>query len=250
MQRSNTYIVLFSLGMTVFLGGVLSMTTSYLRPLQQKQIELDAKKKIITAVLDVGSLETEEEILSLYQRRFASKVVDYRGEEVTQDEEGRPLLAEHVNVAKNYKRKAEERLYPVFMLMSGDQQRVEAFVFPMFGNGLWDWISGYIALEGDLSTIRGVRFDHKSETPGLGARIASAQVQDRFKKKKVFDPDGNFLSVRMLKGEKGEPLDDHHVDGMSGATMTGKGVNAMLAEYLRCYGAYIDRVAPSRKIWQ
>ena len=240
MRQSNLYILLFSLALTVLLGGVLSFTTSYLRPLQQKQIELDAKKKIIKAVADLSSLQGEEEILSFYRDRFIAKVVDYGGNEVLQDSDGRPLVAERVHVAKNYKLSVKERLYPVFMFR--EDGAVSAYVFPMFGNGLWDWISGYIALSSDLNTVRGVSFDHKSETPGLGARITSAEVQDRYKGKKILDSNGNFRSVTMLKGERNASLDAHHVDGLSGATMTGKGVNAMLKEYLRSYSAFMDRM--------
>ena len=112
----------------------------------------------------------------------------------------------------------------------------------MFGAGLWDWISAYIALGSDLNTIEGVAFDHKSETPGLGARIASAQIQDRYKGKQVFDEAGGLVSVLMRKGEgRSPPPTVHEVDGMSGATLTGKGVNTMLRTYLSHYLPYIEK---------
>lgn len=233
--------------MTCLLGGILSATSSYLRPLQKKQMELDAKRKIITAVRDVSSLKTKEEVLAFYADHFVSKVVNYEGEEVLQDEAGNPLVAENINIAKQHKLPAVSRLYPVFMFV--EEGAVSAYVFPMFGSGLWDWIASYIAFSADLNTIRGVSFDHKSETPGLGARITSPRVQDRYKGKKILDVAGNFLSVTMLKGEQGKPLGPHEVDGMSGATMTGKGVNAMLRDYFKGYGAYIDRVTQMPKNW-
>jgi Na+-transporting NADH:ubiquinone oxidoreductase subunit C len=111
----------------------------------------------------------------------------------------------------------------------------------MFGAGLWDWISGFVALESDLNTVKGVAFDHKSETPGLGARITEEGVKARYVGKKIFDADGSLQSVAMIKGEKGEPLDDHHIDGMSGATLTGKGVNAMLSDYFGYYSKFIEK---------
>ena len=110
----------------------------------------------------------------------------------------------------------------------------------MFGNGLWDWISAYVALEKDLNTVLGVSFDHKIETPGLGARISSNEIQDRYKKKKIFDDANNFISVTMLKGENNQGINAHQVDGMSGATITGNGVNKMFFHYFKCYSSFIE----------
>ena len=109
----------------------------------------------------------------------------------------------------------------------------------MFGNGLWDWISGFVALDKDLNKVVGVAFDHKAETPGLGARISSNEIQDRYKGKEIFDGLGNLVSVRMLKKENNSELNIHEVDGMSGATITANGLNDMLKNYLDCYLPFI-----------
>ena len=86
----------------------------------------------------------------------------------------------------------------------------------------------------------GISFDHKIETPGLGARIASNEIQDRYKKKKIFDDTGDFISITMLKGENNKGINVHQVDGMSGATITGNGVNKMIFHYLECYSSFIE----------
>ncbi|MFT6881262.1 MAG: Na+-transporting NADH:ubiquinone oxidoreductase subunit C, partial [Marinoscillum sp.] len=143
----------------------------------------------------------------------------------------------------NYRYPKEERLYPIFKFMSeSNDGEVEAYIFPMFGAGLWDWISAYLAVETDLNTIKGIAFDHKQETPGLGARITSEVVQDRFVGKKIYDQSGKLMSVEMVKGEGNQGLTAHQVDGMSGATLTGKGVNQMLKNYLSYYEAYINKI--------
>ena len=85
--------------------------------------------------------------------------------------------------------------------MNGDTP--EAYIFPIYGQGLWDWIAGFLALSDDLNTIRGVSFSHKQETPGLGARITDAEVQQRYVGKKIYDQSGKLVSVEMVKGEKG-----------------------------------------------
>ena len=249
MQRSNTYIIIFSIVLTVILGGLLSGASVGLKPLQEKQIELDTKKKILGAVTDISSIKDANEILALYERRVSSVVVDINGEEVTTDQKGNPVVAEKVNIQKNYRFKKEERLYPVFKFMNADNpDQVDAYIFPMFGAGLWDWISGYMALDKDLNTVRGIAFDHKSETPGLGARITSEVITDRYVGKKIYNQSEELVSVKMVKGEGNSGLSEHQVDGMSGATMTGKGVNQMLQQYLDCYQAYINKVKSDNKV--
>lgn len=251
MQRSNLYIVVFSAILTIVLGGLLSGTSVVLKPLQDKQVELDTKKKILGAV-DPSSVEgkTPDEILAYYKERVTSTVVDINGEPMETDAKGNKLVAEKIDFQKNhnkFKKDVESRPYPVFMYMKEDGSGVEAYIFPMFGAGLWDWISGFVAIDSDLNTVRGVAFDHKSETPGLGARITDEAVKARFEGKKLYDESGTLQSVSMVKGEKGEPLDDHHIDGLSGATLTGKGLNAMLKDYFGYYGSYIEKTKNSKE---
>lgn len=241
MQRSNTYIIIFSVVLTIVLGGLLSVASVGLRPAQQKQIELDTKKKILGAVMDISSIEQPDEILKLYSKKVKSMVIDFEGNEITKDERGNPVVAEKVNIQKNYRFSKEERMYPVFKFMKDDGS-VDAYIFPMFGAGLWDWISGYLALDADLNTIRGVAFDHKAETPGLGARITSDVIQSRYQDKEIYNEQGELVSVTMVKGEGNTGLSEHQVDGLSGATMTAKGVNAMLMQYLECYQPFIKEI--------
>lgn len=221
----------------------MSLASVGLKPAQDEQVELDTKKKILGAVMDISSVKDPKELLALYEKKVQSLVVDYKGDVVTTDKKGNPITAEKVNIQKNYRYPKEERLYPIFKFMSeSNDGEVEAYIFPMFGAGLWDWISAYLAVETDLNTIKGIAFDHKQETPGLGARITSEVVQDRFVGKKIYDQSGKLMSVEMVKGEGNQGLTAHQVDGMSGATLTGKGVNQMLKNYLSYYEAYINKI--------
>lgn len=240
MQRSNTYIIVFSIILTIVLGGMLSLASVGLKPAQDKQVELDTKKKILGAVLDISAIEDPNELLSLYDQKVKSTVVDHQGNQVLKDAKGNPVIAEKVNIQKNSRFDIEDRLYPIYMFQNEDGI-VEAYVFPMFGKGLWDWISGYMALSSDLNTVLGIAFDHKAETPGLGARITSQEIQGRYVNKKIYNSSGNLVSVNMVKGEGNSGLTDHQIDGMSGATLTGKGVNNMLQEYLNCYKPFIEQ---------
>jgi len=229
---------------------MLSGTSVLLKPLQNEQVELDTKKKILGAVMDISDIKDPKEILALYDKRVKSTVVDIKGNLMSTDAKGNTLIAEKIDFQKNhnkFKKDVESRPYPVFMFMKEGTDEVDAYIFPMFGAGLWDWISGFIALNNDLNTVRGIAFDHKSETPGLGARITTDVVKDRYIGKKIFGNGGDLLSVSMVKGEKGDPLDDHHIDGMSGATLTGKGVNAMLSDYLGYYMTFIQKTKGADK---
>ena len=97
------------------------------------------------------------------------------------------------------------------------------------GKGLWGPIWGYVVLTEDGSTIKGVAFDHKSETPGLGAKITDEAFLKSFKGKKLYDKDGKFVSVRVLKpGNSSEIAEENRVDAISGATITSRGVDEML----------------------
>jgi Na+-transporting NADH:ubiquinone oxidoreductase subunit C len=245
VQQSNAYIITFSVILTVVLGLLLSGTSEVLKPIQKKAEALDTKKQILGAVIPTEEIDemTPEEVNEYYQSRISSKVVNIEGEEV-EEQDGVKVNAETVDVGKNFKKAPEDRLYPVFIyLEEGSEDAPLAYVLPVYGNGLWDKIWGYLALKTDMDTIEGVTFSHAGETPGLGARITSIDVQQRYKDKTIYNEEGNLVSVAMQKGEgKDYSNDPHKVDGMSGATITGDGVNKMLKNYLEYYQSYIDKL--------
>ena len=243
MQRSNTYIIIFSLALTVILGGLLSLASEGLRPAQKKAEEFAKKRQILSAVLDIKELE---DIVAEYNSRISSFIVDANGELVEPTgPTGAMMKAEDVDIEKEFKKSAEERLYPVYRFHSKENPDVtEAYILALYGKGLWNDIWGYIALETDMNTVAGIVFDHKGETAGLGARITEKGVQERYKGKKIFADGGEVLSVNMLKGENNKPeaLDDHNINGLSGATITAKGVNYMMIDYLNCYLPLIGKL--------
>ena len=240
MQQSNAYIIGFTAIMTLIIGGALSLANQVLKPAQTRSIELDTKTQILKAVMEINK---GDDILSIYEQSIESLVVDYQGNEITTDEKGNPIQADKVNILRNFKKSSPEREYPVYKYKD-ESGEVNAYIFPVYGNGLWNNIYGYIALESDLNTIKGVSYGHVQETPGLGARIADKEIQERYIGKKIFDESGELVSVTMVKGEVGDPskYGPHEVDGMSGATLTAKGVNAMLQTYFNDYRSFIDGI--------
>jgi len=254
VQQSNGYIIGFVVVLCIVVGGLLAGANLVLAPAQQRSIEFETKSQILKAVSEMVKVEKGDDLLGIYKTRIQSLVVDFDGNEVTKDEKGNALQAEKVDVLKNFKKKPEERLYPVFKLMdANDPNKVEAYILPVYGNGLWDKIWGYVSLDSSCETIVGAAFDHKGETPGLGQRIATTEIQSRYIGKKIYDETGKLVSVEMMKGEHGGESasieyyqsQPHQVDGMSGATLTGKGLNAMLKTYLECYQGYFKKIKTS-----
>lgn len=234
MRQSNLYIILYSAAITIVCGGALAYASQSLKPLQDANIALEQKQNILLTVME---LKEGDNVLDIYKKRVKAFVVDFQGEVKS------GMKPEDVVVAEQYKKPAEQRLLPVYKFVSeSDSTKVEFVVLPLYGYGLWNNIFGFVALQSDLNTVQGVKFDHIGETPGLGARITSEDIQGRYKGKTAFDNE-TLVSVTMQKGEgldySSEP---HKVDGMSGATLTGKGVNNMMKDYLTCYENYLKKL--------
>ena len=234
MRQSNLYVVGFAVAMTVICGGLLALANQGLKDKQQEQITLDTQKQILGAVMEVT--ETTD-VSTIYTNQINSYVVNSEGKKVD------GVIAEKVNTKKVYKQKdVALKQLPVFEFKNANGQ-VEAYIVPMFGKGLWDDVWGYIALDTDLNTLKGASFGHKGETPGLGARISDKEIQARFVGKKITDASGALASISFVKGENVTPsFTDNQVDGLSGATMTTKGVNSMLMNYFGYYDNYFNTI--------
>ncbi len=237
MRQSNTYIILYSAAITVVCGGLLAFAAVSLKDKQDANIAMEQKENILSSVL---TLKEEDNIDSIYLKKVRGFVIDFDGNV----KEG--LKPEQVKVAVEYKKAPQERLLPVYEFRN-DSNKVEYAVMPVYGYGLWNNIWGFVAVKSDFNTVQGVKFQHAGETPGLGARIESEEVQERFKGKSIFD-NGSLASIIMQKGEgKDYSSNAHKVDGMSGATLTGKGVNNMLKDYLACYEKYLKKNVEANK---
>jgi len=242
VRQSNLYIVLYAAAITVVCGGLLAFASISLKDAQDANIAMEQKKNILSSVIE---LKEGDDITALYQKRVKGFVIDYNGNV----KEG--MTPEQVVVAVEYKKEPKDRLLPVYEFRSeSDPNKVEYAVLPVYGYGLWNNIWGFVAVKSDFNTIQGVKFQHAGETPGLGARIESEEVQVRFKDKTIFEGD-KLISVKMQKGEGNDWSNDKHkVDGMSSATLTGKGVNNMLADYLACYQNYLKKQSSNTAINQ
>lgn len=233
MRQSNGYIVFYAAAITVVCGGLLAFASQSLKPLQDANVELERKKNVLSTVIE---LKEGDDINAIYSAKVKESVITFDGNV----KEG--VKAVDVDIAKEYKKNPKDRLLPVYEFRSeSDPTKIENVVLPLYGFGLWNDIWGFVAFKSDLNTIQGVKLQHKGETPGLGARIESEEIQSRFKGKSVFDHN-ELKSVTIQKGEGNDySSDPHKVDGMSGATLTGKGVNNMFVDYLTCYKNYLQK---------
>lgn len=234
MQQSNLYVVLFALGLTIVLGGGLGVVSLSLKDTQKRQVELERKKQILSAVIATkGTPKTELE--AIYDKQIEAVVVNIEGEVIEGD-------ANKIDTRKEFKKKdPNDKLLPVFIYTADDGSK--AYILPTYGKGLWDLIWGYVAVDKEFKTVIGVSFDHVGETPGLGARITDSEIQNRYKGKKIANATGSLVPVVMVKGENNKGLNEYQVDGMSGATITANGVNDMLKTYMEFYEGYFKTLS-------
>ena len=221
--NSNTYTIVYASVMVVIVAFLLAFVSSALKSKQDKNIELDTKKQILSAlnVRDIKDADAE------YNKIIKADML------LNQD----GSLAENTHgftTAFEKDAKENNRLHVFVADVNGEKK----YVVPVYGAGLWGAIWGYVALNADKNTIYGTYFSHASETPGLGAEIATEHFQGEFKDKKVMDGEKVALSV-VKNGHVTNAA--HEVDGISGGTITSNGVDAMLKTCLENYKSFLTK---------
>ena len=236
---SNTYIFVFSLIMVTIVAVLLSFVSMQLKPRQQTNIEIEKKQDVLLSVGKAEKLDEVSDKSSYIEEEFGtfiteSYVVDFSGNKVETD-----AFEVMLTLNQEIRKPQEDRNYPVFIYENGQGEK--KYVIPVRGKGLWGPIWGYVALNDDLNTIYGAVFDHKGETPGLGAEINMDWFEEPFSGKTLFNESGEFVSITVVKGGA-DPGDPHGVDGISGGTITSKGLEDMLADCLAGYVAHFQEI--------
>lgn len=231
-MHSNFYTFVYAAAISILTAVVLAFTAEGLKPAQEANIALDKKSNILKSVrLD---LTQRAEIERIYAARIVETVVNAAGDEIT------GVKAQAVVMKDEVGKPAEERQLPLYLYTAENGSKL--YIVPMHGIGLWGPIWGYVSLESDGNTIYGSYFDHKGETPGLGAEISEKIFQQQFEGKKILGADNNFVSVRVVK--KTDKLDmgaEHRVDGISGGTITSNGTDAMIRNCIEPYLTYLAK---------
>lgn len=230
-KQSNTYTLVYTIILVVVVGAALAWVATALKPQQLINANADKMKQILLSVHCTAA--GNDEVTKLFDERVTGIVVNEEGETID------GLKAFDIEVVNQIKVKASDRLLPVFVY--NDNQVGTKYILPMYGQGLWGPIWGYLALNDDGSTVYGAYFSHQGETPGLGAEIEKPAFQDQFIDKQLFKND-KFIPVTVVKAGVKPQGDEDYVDGVSGGTITSKGVAAMLDNCLAPYAKYLEKL--------
>lgn len=217
--NSNAYIILYSVVMVVIVAVLLAVTSLSLQKRQGENILNEKKQQIVKALGEDPTTASYSDVVA------EAVMLDKNGKKI-EGKNDQDIFDALADLTASFA--AGE--YPVFKATNG------CVVIPVYGAGLWNAIWGYIALEPDMNTVKGIVMDHAGETPGLGAEIATSKVQSSFVGKTIFEGD-ELVSVSM---KKGGATNNHEVDAISGGTKTCDGVNAMLKSGLDSYLPYLN----------
>ncbi len=218
---------MFATVMVAIVALVLSSAALLLQPKQERNAEVEKKRNILASV---GVEATSADAEDLYAKYVTSSFAINSKAEVIEGVD--PF---EVDVKKEQKKPVDEQVFPVFVTtLEGGES---SLIMPLEGKGLWGPLYGYISLNQDNRSIYGVSFDHKSETPGLGAEINTSWFEDMFIDKSLFDGD-EFVGILVQKGGA-DPGDINAVDAISGGTITSKALEKMVYDCMMNYVEYL-----------
>lgn len=273
MQRqSNLSIFGFAIVVCLFASVIVAVSSTALKPKQKTEARLDVVRNILSvAGFDDEKIQTmrPDEMLAIFRNEFAPLFLNKENASVGREEieerlstlgyghdflhEMYPFELVQTFNAKlsllarraHQKKKDYDPGYKLLFLLKKDG-KIDKYIVPIEGYGLWGMMYGYIALQHDLNTVAGIRFYKHQETPGLGGECEKPWFTSQFVDKKILNADGELVSVTIVKGKSadlysGEEL-THHVDGISGATITGKSINAYLSDDLAKFEPYFKTI--------
>ncbi len=238
-KNSTSYTITFAVILVVICGGWLAFLASSLKLQQTANVKNEKRQYILSAAgaYEISALKKMEqsEIEKIFNAAVDSRILDYNGKILKGE-------AFDIDIVKEYKTtigKEKSRKYPLFIYTKNGQTK---YVIPMAGNGLWGPVWGFIAIASDKNTIADVVFDHKSETPGLGAKITDASFTSLFTNspKHIVTKDGIYKGVKVVKGGVKNP--EHEINAIAGATITSKGVGKMLEDGFKPYALAWDLI--------
>ena len=237
-MHSNRYTLIYAALLSILTAVVLAVAAEGLKELQTANVALDTRSNILKAVR--LNYTDRNKINQTYESSVQELVVNTAGE-IEKDEQ-----AARIDLKNQINKKPEERKLPLY-IYTGESAK-KYYIIPVRGVGLWGPIWGFVSLESDFNTVYGAYFDHKGETPGLGAEISEEPFQQQFEGKKIME-DGKFVSVNVLKTTYKSPLGpEHRVDAISGGTITSNGTDEMLKNCLAPYVSYFEKIGNTKQV--
>ena len=250
---SNSYTMIFAVIMVLLVGSVLAFFASSLKPNIDENKRIEKQQNILYAM---GVNENDESSANFVSTDIAGDefskfikeqlVLEVKGNKITKQQTRTEYMADNnkqepylIDVKKQQAnaKAGKVRKLPLFV---GEKDGQTFYVAPIRGKGLWDAIWGYVAMDQDM-IVQGAYFDHKGETPGLGANIKQRFFMDDFSGEHLMSDAGDFKGITVAKGNndpKNDDKTDYEVDAIAGATITGDGVSAMIKSDLKLYVPY------------
>lgn len=228
-KNSNGFTFGFAIAMVVVVGAILSLAAMGLKPFQKANMEQEKKQNILAAISVNCERSDTPELFDKYVKEQI--VLNMNGEQIEGDAFAIDIKKQYREVKAKAREESEVR-YPLYVCQKGDST---LYVIPVVGTGLWGPIWGFVALQEDLNTIYGATFDHKTETPGLGAEINTDVFEKPFRGDMVYE--AGAVKLEVMKGGGGND-NPYGVDGITGGTITSKGVEEMLQRTLAVYQNY------------
>lgn len=246
MRHNNAYTFAFMGAVCIGCALIVSTAAVSLRSMQKENEKVDNYKNVlqVAGLTDPGASMSNAAVLALFDEKITIVGVGVDGEVVEEDPTKVPNLDTVIKQDKaspvdvDVYVKPEDRVYPVFLYQ--EEGAVSAYILPVYGQGLWGALLGYLAIEPDGKTIRGITFYKEKETPGLGKEITKPWFQEQFVGKTFLQGDGSIdFTVARPKPPLAEG--DDEVNGISGATITGRGVQELIVKEMKTYRPYFEK---------
>lgn len=248
--NKNSYTIIYATLLVVFVAAILAFVSSSLKSRQQKNVDIEKQMSLLNSIglgMEADKVPDKTAYIEEEYSKYITEsfIVNYEGKVVEGDafrvdlKEQYDLMRQIAAVPADRQDRKTELLaqlkLPVFV---GTLENGNVYILSCYGAGLWGPIWGYISLNSDFNIIHGATFDHKGETPGLGAEIATPRFRGQFVGKEIFT-DNSFTSVAIVKGGA-EPGNPHQVDAISGGTITSRSLESTLKNWLQYYLPYIE----------
>ncbi len=251
MQHSTGYIVGFAVAVCLVCALFVSFAAVSLKPLQEANVLLDRQKKVLTVagLIEEGESPEAARVAELFEKNIRPKVVELATGQVEPeidaaefDQQAAMSDPERSDLAPPNGAKVARLPHHGLVYDVIENGELEAMIFPIEGKGLWSTLYGYIALAPDARTVVGITFYDHGETPGLGGEVDNPGWKAKWADRKVFNERGQPV-IAVKKGIAGPPeTDPYQVDGLSGATITSRGVTELVRFWLGedGFGAYLE----------
>jgi Na+-transporting NADH:ubiquinone oxidoreductase subunit C len=252
-QPSTGYTFAFAAGLCLICATAVAGAAVSLKDRQDANKVLDRQKKVlaVAGLMEPGEKITPDEVQARFDKNITAKVVDMESGDYAADVDAktydqRKAAKDPATSKVAPANKAKVQRVPNNALVyhvAGDGGSVEQLIVPIEGKGLWSTLYGFLAIDKDAQTIKGITFYEHAETPGLGGEVDNPSWKAKWPGRKVYSDDGS-VGIRVIKGAAGPPKDaPYNVDGLSGATITANGVTNTLAFWMGPEGfkPYLDK---------